>query len=127
MAISSSFTLDQCVNEGEVALYTAIIKDEDGNEIPGTSLDTLTLTLYTLEAQTIINSRDDQNILGAGGGAVDGLGVLTMDLNEFDNAIINNALDVEWREMLFKWTYATSTRTGRHVKAYAVRNLSKVP
>lgn len=127
MAVSSSFTLEQCVNEGAISLYTATIKDEDGNVIPGTSLDTLTLTLYTLEAQTIINSRDSQNILGVNGGAVDGLGILTMDLNELDNAIINNALDVEWREMLFKWTYATSTRTGRHFKAYPVRNLSKVP
>jgi len=127
MVVSSSFTLEQCVNEGETSLYTATIKDENGAVIPGSSLDSLTLTLYTLEAQTIINSRDSQNILGANGGAVDGSGVLTMELNELDNAIINNTLDIEWREMLFKWTYATATRTGRHVKSYAVRNLSKVP
>ncbi len=126
MVISASFTLDQCVNEGETSLYTATIKDENGVVVPGSSLNTLTLTLYTLEAGTIINARNAQNILGVNGGAVDGSGVLTMELNELDNAIIDNALDIEWREMLLEWTYAASTRTGRHPKAYPVRNLSKV-
>lgn len=106
---------------------TGVIVAEDGvTPIPGSTLSTLTLTLYTDDAdQTIINSRNGQSVLGVNGGAVSEAGVLTMTLAPLDNAIIDTDLPVERHFALFQWTWGAS-KAGKALVVLAVQNLAKV-
>ena len=55
------------VRENQTVAYTATLQDELGNPLPATSLTTLVLTLYDITSNTIINTRDHQNVLNANG------------------------------------------------------------
>lgn len=106
---------------------TAVIRDETGAAIPGSALETLTLTLYALDANlTILNGRDRQDILGENGGSVNAQGELVLLLNPEDNAIIDDSVRVERHVALFEWTY-NDGRIGRQELVLKVVNLSKVP
>ena len=59
------------VNEKITARYTADIQDHEENAIAGSSLTTLTLTLYDKVTGTVINSRDNQDVLNTNGVSVD--------------------------------------------------------
>jgi len=124
MGSTTRFTSPQCADQGETTVYNAVIKDEDGVAISGALLNTLTLTLQTVQNQTIINSRSTVSVLNTGGGTVDGSGNFAMEFSPADNAIIDNTLRQESHEALFEWTYASGTRTGRHQVHFIVRNLA---
>lgn len=53
--------------EGDTPTWSGTLTDNSGSVIPGTSLDSLTLTLFYKESDgtvTVINARDAQDILG---------------------------------------------------------------
>jgi len=115
------------IMEGTTPKITATIQDEDGNAIADTALDTLTLTLYNLDDadNTIINSRDGQDILDANNVAVDGSGVMVWSVQAGDTIIVGSDL-VERHRAVFKWTYSSTTKAGSYVIDMAIRNLEKV-
>lgn len=120
------------VNERTTPRYTATIKDEQGVAVPGTALTALTLTYYNLATGTIINSRNDQNVLGTvspvNGVQVSEAGVLTWDLAELDVAIQSTSVPVGGTERhvaLFSWTFGAARR-GRTEEYFDVVNLAKV-
>lgn len=116
------------VAEKTTALITAVIKDELDQPIAGTALTTLTLTLYARDVnKTIINSRNEQNVLGANGGAVDASGNLSQLLGPNDGIIVDDTAEVEEHILLFEWSYASGSKSGKQEALLKVVNLEKVP
>lgn len=114
------------VNEKVTALYTADVQDHEGNAIAGSSLDTLTLTLYDKSTSDIINSRNAQNVLNTNGVTVDGSGNLSWVMDPDDNAIITATSKVEKHIALFMWTWDSGNKAGKHEVTIQVKNLTKV-
>lgn len=120
------------VHERTTPRYTATLKDETGAVVPGSALSALRLTLYNLGSGAIINTRDDQNVLGTStavnGVTVSEAGLLTWDLDEADLAIQSARVPVggvERHVALFTWVY-DGTRRGRAEEYFDVVNLGKV-
>lgn len=107
--------------------YTATLTDESGDAINGTVLSTLTLTLYNQDtALTIINSRNDQNVLNTNGVTIDVNGLLTWTIAPDDNEILNTTLTAERHTAQFNWTWGAG-KIGRHEIVLVVKNLNVVP
>lgn len=107
--------------------FTATLVAEDGvTPIPGSTLTTLTLTLYAdNDDLTIINGRDHQNVLQTNGVTVDEFGLLTWTLSQADQAVLDDALSFERHIALFEWTWPTN-RAGKFEFVLVVGNLAKV-
>lgn len=58
------------LHEGNSARLIATLRDENGDAVAGSSLSTLTATLYRRLDGTRLNGRDNQSILNENGGAV---------------------------------------------------------
>jgi hypothetical protein len=81
------------VNEGNLALVSGTLVDEDGAPVALSTLLTLTLTLYNVATDAILNNRDAQSIKNANGGTVDTTsGAFTLLLNHLDNVLISTTL-----------------------------------
>ena len=117
---------DYWVNEKVTALYTADVQDHEGNAIAGSSLTTLTLTVYDKSTGDIINSRNAQDVLNTNGVTVDGSGNLTWIIDPDDNAIVTSTSKVEKHIALFQWTWDSGNKEGRQEVMLHVKNLTKV-
>lgn len=116
------------VNEGSALKYTATLKDEGGTVLALSAVNTITLTLFEVPGQTIINSQNGTNILNLNNGTFAATsGAFTMLFLAADNPIVNAAGegDLECHEALFKITYST-TKTLNHTVRIYVRQLDKV-
>jgi hypothetical protein len=116
------------VDEGVTPRYTATLVADDGlTAIPGSTLTSLTLTLYVEDGElTIVNSRNNQNVLQTGGVTVDEDGALVWSATVGDTTILNDTLPFERHVALFQWTWGTG-RAGKHEIVLSVRNLARVP
>ncbi len=126
MALSAT---ERCVREACTALYTATLQDETHTAIPGSSLTTLTLTLYDQASGSILNSRNRQNVLNANNVTVTEAGVLAWTMQPADNAIVNLSVAAGARERhvaLFEWTWAAGAKAGKYEVFFDVQNLTKV-
>lgn len=93
--------------EGAATTVTATIRDEAGQAIAVADIDAITYTLYYETApDTIINSREDVNLIAA----VDANGLLTLDLTAADMPI-NDAALIEYHRCLISWRW-DGTKTG---------------
>jgi hypothetical protein len=114
------------IPEKSTAVLTFIVEDEEGNPIAGSSLTTLTVTLYNDRDGSAINGRTDTNIKDENGGSVDEDGNGKWKMEELDNPIIQDGLAREDHTALFKWTYNAGADTGYHQVRLRVVNLVKV-
>lgn len=105
--------------------FKTTIRDNLDVAIPGASLLSLTLTLYSEHTLNIINGRDEQNVLNQNDVTVDGNGVLVWLIQELDRVIENDELPQERHRAAFKWT--AEGIVGRHEHQFIVSNLAKVP
>ncbi len=113
------------VNENSTAVYTGTLTDQFGAVIPASAITTLTLTLCTLNG-TIINSRDDQDVLNTNNVVVLESGVLTFTLQAADTAIIETkALKYETHRATFTMEFGGGS-TATHDVDIIIRNLTKV-
>lgn len=119
-------TFEKPVAEKTTCKFTGILKDENGAVVPGSSLTTLTLTLYNVDDGQIINNRNDQNILNANGGSVDGLGNFTLRLRAADNIILDPSKKSETHRALIRFTYNAGQDAGSVEVEFRVQNLLKV-
>jgi len=127
MAIQTVLT--DKIPEQTTPKITAVIKDENGVAIPGTSLDTLTLDFYNLSdgpTFAVINSRTAQNVLNLNDVTVDASGNLIWQMVPADNAVIDATLKTENHRAVFNWTYSSGAKTGRHIIDLTVVNLEKI-
>ncbi len=120
-------TFTDIINEGSTALYTTTLKDELGVAIPLANIDTLTLTLCTVEDGTIINTRDDQDVLNTNNVTVHATsGLLTYALQALDNVINNILLSTEVHRATFKMVYNGGVNNANWDVDFSIRNLRKV-
>jgi hypothetical protein len=115
------------IDERTTPVYTATIKDADGVPIPLNQITSLTMTLFDNATGSIINARDDQDILNTNGVVVEETsGKLIWNMSEQDTAIGNDASFYESRIGQFVWTYGSGKR-GTHEILFTIRNLEKIP
>lgn len=121
-------TAETTINERSSCLYTGKIVDESGNPIPGSELDTLTLTLYNAADKAIINNLDDTNVLNANGVTVNESGELTWLPGYACNPIVGDVgLGLTEKHIAqFEWTWG-SGRRGSHLLVLHVVQLHEVP
>lgn len=110
-------TLKGDVAEGTTPLLNFTFKDEDG---VATQPTTANFTLTDGESETIVNSQDDTNIITSVTA-----GVAALRLVAADTAILNTALQFEWRRALIEWTWGASL-VGKREIYFRVRNLKNV-
>lgn len=114
------------INEKTTARITATLRDDAGAVVPGSSLTTATLTLYDLATDTIINSRNAQDIRNANNVTIDESGNLSWVMGAADNPIVNSALNLETHIALFQFTWGTPTKALNTEVQLQVRNLARV-
>jgi hypothetical protein len=115
------------IAEKTTQVLTCTIKDETDVVIPLDQITTLTLTLYNQESRTIINTRENQNVLNLANVTYHATsGLLTWLLQPADTAIENVAKSIEVRVALFQWTFAAGNKHGKHEIVFKIRNLEKV-
>jgi hypothetical protein len=116
------------VRERTTTRLTATVTASDGvTALPGSTLTTLTLTIYDSDAsQTVIV--DHRDILNAGDSTVDEAGALDVLLSPADVPIRNTALPFERHMALLEWSWGVSpVQYGKAELVLVVRNLSQVP
>ena len=102
------------------------LSDLSATPVPLTKAQIATLTLTLLAGTTAINSRNAQDIKDANGGTVTTAGVLTIELDAADNAIIDGTIAVGGEEehvalLLWTWSDGEDTRTGGIELVFGVR------
>ena len=131
--MTTPILLTETMLEGTTGLYSFALVDEEDQGIDGGFLTTLTLTLYDVDSQTIINTRQDQDILNANNGSIETdpgpplTTTVTVELQPEDTAILNEHRVKEYRVLSFVWTWDSGRRVGRHVVQFGVENVLLVP
>lgn len=121
--------------EGTTAIITWTFQDENDAAINNSALQTATLTLYDHSTGTIINTRDDDDILGGGktgaNNVVIASGVATWYVQSVDNTIISPAIAYELHIALVEWSWdpgdGNGVRQGKKEISILVTNLNLVP
>ena len=110
--------------ERDTPVLRAMVKDNSATPvaIPGSSLDTMTLTMYDEATSAIVNARDHVDVKAN----VDGNGLLTFQLTTADMAILAATKSLEQRRILLEWTWDTTKRGSWEIQ-FIVVNLLKVP
>jgi hypothetical protein len=123
------------VRERASAILSWNVEDEDGQAVSNAAIETMTLTLYDVSSNTIINSRNDQDILGPGKTGINNVditsgGSVTWYLQPDDNIIVNSSA-WEYHTALIEWTWnpgdGKGSRQGRQEVPILVENLNRVP
>lgn len=112
--------------EDTTATLRLTLVDEDDVPVPASGLTALTLTYYDLDTLTILNDRQEQDILNANNVTMDSAGVITWALQQEDTAIVSPALGIEWHRALFTWCWSSGNQ-GRHEVDIGIENLTYVP
>jgi hypothetical protein len=109
--------------------YEADLVDDSNPPVPvpAGSLLTLKLTLWDRKTGTIINGRNEQNVLQAAGVTVNAEGHLIWVLSPEDNAHIAGDGTVETHVALWEWTYGSPVRTGNHEMFIQLQGVTHVP
>jgi hypothetical protein len=76
------------VNEFNSWSFTADLSKDDGSPLGPTALETLTLTLYDIATDGVLNTVDHVNIKNTGRGMLDAQGHLVVTLISQDNPIV---------------------------------------
>lgn len=87
MGLSAS---DRLFRERVSGEYSATITDPSEAAIPLSKVDTLVLTLVDLDSDTVINSRDNQDVLNANDVTYNEQGELVWTIRPADNAIVGD-------------------------------------
>jgi hypothetical protein len=114
------------VNEKTTSRVTGVFRDEANAVIGTTEMTTLVATLYDKVAGTIINSRDEQDVLNTNGGTLDASGNFTIQLDVADNIILDQTNVYEVHVLLLEWTYDSGAKGGNQEIELYVVNLANV-
>lgn len=102
-------------NEKETGFVTLDFTNEDGDAV---APDSATYTLYNERDKTIINGRNQINIVGV-------TASFDLELEPNDNVIVDTSRDEEQHVLLVEWVYNTDKRGKQQVRIRVV-NLTKV-
>lgn len=116
------------IAEQASGIYHATLVGRDGvTPLPGSLLQSLTLTLYTIrqdDTGAIVNGRNRQNVLNQNFVSVSTGGRLTWIVQPGDTTLVDPLLPFERHIGLFEWTWARGA--GKKEVILVVRNLRRV-
>jgi len=115
------------VREKTTRRYTAALKDETGAAVGSGALSSLKLTLYNRADGSIINARNQQNVLNANGVVVDSGGNLTWTMEPADSPIVDATLSYEEHVALFEIGWSSDAKKNNHEVIIRVENVNKIP
>ena len=115
------------------------IQDGDGNDIPASTLSTLTLTFFDVHTSSIINGRQDQDILGPlktgiNNHGISPTGLVSWFMQPVDNPIVSPFVfpegSFERHRLLINYTWDPSDgngiRLGTREVDVLVKNMSSI-
>lgn len=103
--------------ERTTAKYTATLKDSDDVVVPLTAIVSMVLTLKDVDSDTVINSRNAQNVLNTNNVTFHATsGLLTWDILPADNIIVAAGTgEYELHRAVFDVVYSASKRLVQEV------------
>lgn len=106
-------------------VYAAQLVDATQTPVPGSALDTLTLSIVDTLTGTVINSCNQVNILNTGRGSIDDLGNLLITLEVGDTSLPETPTPNRIsRSLIIDWSVNSGATVGRHEAQFIVVNLS---
>ena len=113
-------------SEESTLQYKCRLVDQTGAPMAVADLTTLTLTLYDLKTENIINTVSGQDVLDTDrGSGPDGDGVFTCTLVPADMAIETATEKRERHVMLFEWTSPTGQAGSKEVYFWVLNQLKR--
>jgi hypothetical protein len=122
-------------NERVSAEISWQFQDQDGGAVPSPALLSVTLTLYDVVTNQIINARDDQDILGPSNAGlnnveISGGGSVTWYVQSQDNAILISG-GSEQHIALIEWSWdpddGHGIRQDRFEIPIVIKDMNRVP
>lgn len=116
--------------EQTTAVYRFTLVDEADANIDSAAINTLTLTYYDVQTQTVINSRNHQDVSNENDVTLETVnGVTTVEwlIQPADTVLVNPTFATELHEAYFQWTWDAGRRAGAHVIQFLVQNLVLTP
>ena len=101
---------------GTTPIYSALLVDAANQPLPGSALESLTLTIVDTLTGNIINGVDNTNILNTGRGTIDEIGNLTIQLEASDTEISEIPPIASYavqRSLVIGWSYNLGLIVGR--------------
>lgn len=118
------WTID-AVNEETTPIITGIIKDNNGDVVPGAAITEFRMSLISYDDASIINDRDNIDIKASGEITIDNAGAFEIQLTVEDTTKISTAeLEMVVAELSWKWN--AGNNTGRDKIYIPVRNYKTV-
>jgi hypothetical protein len=118
------------VDELSYGVYTTTLKDEDGVVIALSAIDSITMTIIEFTGDTVINSRNGQDVLNTNNCTMHATsGLFTWEIQTGDTAIVLASPSLVSREVhlvTITVVWNTTKQMHREIKL-RVRNLSSVP
>lgn len=115
------------VEEAGSVLYELDLLDQDDNPIPLVAIASLTATLYDVNSDTVLNSRNAQDVKNTNGGTVHATnGHFELQLLAADNPIVDATNTKETHKLLLELTL-TDGKTRNWARKVIVTNLHRVP
>ena len=121
-----AITFGTPINELNSWAFTADLTKDDGTPLGPAALDTLTLTLYDVATDLIINGVDHVDIKNTGRGALDAAGHLVVSFTSADNAIVSTENLKEKHKALIIGTWNGGDGYTSQEITFTVLNLHKV-
>lgn len=112
--------------EQTTPIFSARLRDQNGDAISVDDLTTLTLTYYNKASGARINSRDGQDILNDNDVTVDSEGVVTWNMQVDDTPILDDVRFEEDHIALFRWTWSSGTMAGSAEITIKIQNIEGV-
>lgn len=123
MAATRAFTLAEAIPERSTFKYRAEMTDQDEVALDPDQVTSILATLRDVTSNTILNSRNAQEVLDENGGTLTE-GLFELQFEEDDTAIIGIG-NVEQRKLTLDFRLAGGGRVTREVTFY-VRNFGDV-
>lgn len=121
-----SYGIEDAIKEGTTYWWEGTLKDPSGTAIPGANVTAIVMTLVDGDdpAETVINGRDEDDVLNTGGGELDSNGFFRWAAEPGD-AVAIGTKKYQKRKMTFVVTYNQGVLT--HQVQFYLRNLTQVP
>lgn len=114
------------ITEGSTQIYTVTLVDESGDPIPLAQISSIQLTYKNDLKDTVINTREDQNVLNANDctyHATDG--TFTWNLQVADTTAVNADLRFDTNLAVITWTWNGGLSQQRHAFYIQTENLGR--
>jgi hypothetical protein len=125
--MTTPILLTETMLEGTTGYYTFTL-DQDLS-----FLTALVLKLYDVDSHAIVNNRDWQDVLNTNGCTVTTdpgpplVTTVTLELVPDDTVILDPTRLVEYRALVFRWTWNSGARAAAHAVQFGVEALALAP